>query len=81
MFEDREYVRFLVLYLSQGDTEETYYQLIFIMEMLEYLMKTIDGRSINKYLEKVSKHIKGIISDAPLKTVERYIEHEKNLQK
>ena len=80
MFQDREYVRFLILFLGQGDTEEIYFQLIFIMEMIEYLMKTIDGRSINKYLERVGKLIKTVISEAPLKIVEKYIEYEKKQQ-
>lgn len=30
--------------------------------MIEYLMKTIDGRAINKYLAKVSKIIRQAIS-------------------
>jgi hypothetical protein len=39
------------------------------MEMLEYLMKTIDGRYINKYLAKASKLIRDAVAEAPLKTV------------
>ena len=45
--------------------------------MIEYFMKTIDGRSINKYLEQVGKHIRAVISETPLKTVEHYIELER----
>lgn len=37
--------------------------------MIEYLMKTIDGRYINKYLAKVGRLIRKMVSDAPLKVV------------
>jgi hypothetical protein len=32
------------------------------MEMIEYLMKTIDGRYINKYLARVGKLIRKIVA-------------------
>ena len=47
--------------------------------MIEYLKKTIDRRSISRYLERVGEQVKKIISDAPLKLVEKYIEDEKSL--
>ncbi len=37
--------------------------------MIEYLMKTIDGRYINKYMARVSKLIRDAVAEAPLKTV------------
>jgi hypothetical protein len=46
--------------------------LLEIIEMLEYLLKTIDGRSINKYMSKVSKRLKGFASGTPLEAVNSY---------
>ena len=81
MLSDPDYDRYLSLNLNQDTQTEggIYFQLIFITEMIEYLMKTIDGRSINRYLERVGEQVKKIISDAPLKLVEKYIEDEKSL--
>ncbi len=40
--------------------------------MNEYLQKTIDGRSINKYLEKVSKLLKFFLQNIHLTVVEKF---------
>jgi phage terminase Nu1 subunit (DNA packaging protein) len=40
-------------------------------------MKTINGRYINRYLAKVGKHIRRIVSEIPLKIVDKYMEQEK----
>jgi hypothetical protein len=46
--------------------------LIEIIEMNEYLQKTIEGRSINKYLEKVSKLLKFFLQNIHLTVVEKF---------
>lgn len=47
------------------------------MEMIEYLMKTINGRYINKYLAKVVKYIRNAVAQAPLRVVELYNYNQK----
>lgn len=45
--------------------------------MLEYLLKTIDGRYINKYMTKVSKRMKLFMSTAPFRVINFYTENSK----
>lgn len=53
--------------------------ILFIIEMLEHLMKTISGRYINKYLLNTSKLLKKIMAECPLDIVINYIEQKKKL--
>lgn len=46
--------------------------------MLEYLMKTVDGRNINKYMSKVSKRLRFFIMNAPYRVVNLYTERSKS---
>lgn len=64
MLQDSLFRRYLASELGQetSDTEKHYFKLIAVMEMLEYLMKTIDGRYINKYMAKVSKLIRDAVA-------------------
>lgn len=45
--------------------------------MLEYLLKTIDGRYINKYMTKVSKILRGFMSNVPFRIINIYNETSK----
>lgn len=45
--------------------------------MLEYLLKTIDGRYINKYMTKVSKILRGFMSNVPFRIINLYNETSK----
>lgn len=47
--------------------------------MIEHLMKSIHGRYINKYLARVGKQIRRVVSEIPLKLIEKYIEEQKKL--
>jgi hypothetical protein len=49
------------------------------MEMLEYLLKTIDGRYINKYMTRVSKRLRTCMSSAPYRVINLYTETSKQL--
>lgn len=40
--------------------------------MLEYLLKTIDGRFVNKYITRVSKKLRSFMSNVPYKVVNRF---------
>lgn len=37
--------------------------------MLEYLLKTIDGRYINRYMNEVSERLKTYLTNAPYRVV------------
>ena len=45
--------------------------------MDEYLQKTIDGRYINKYLEKVSRQLKKNVANVHVSIVEKFQEKSK----
>lgn len=45
--------------------------------MLEYLLKTIDGRYINKYMTRVSKRMKLFMSTAPFRVINFFTENSK----
>lgn len=70
------------LYSQQQDPATERYDITFniieIIEMLEYLLKTIDGRYINKYISKVSKRMRSFIVSAPFKVANKYTEQSKN---
>ena len=46
--------------------------------MIEHLLKTMDGRYINKYMDKVKDNLKEIICEIPFKIAETYFEKLKN---
>ena len=48
-----------------------------IIEYLEYLLKTIDGRYINKYMSKVSKRMRTFVNNIPLGFANKYMETSK----
>jgi hypothetical protein len=64
MFSYKKFDRFLAIELGQENdqTEKNYSTLLTLMKMITYLMKTINGRYINRYLAKVGKHIRRIVS-------------------
>ena len=45
--------------------------------MLEYLLKTIDGRYINKYASRVSKRLRNFVMNAPFRVFNLYNERSK----
>ncbi len=45
--------------------------------MLEYLLKTIDGRYINKYMARVNKRMKTFMSTAPFRAINFYADYSK----
>jgi hypothetical protein len=45
--------------------------------MDEYLQKTISGRYINKYLAKVSRHLKRNVANLHLSIIDKFIDLSK----
>ena len=68
--EDKSFENYLTLILAQAaeDTSLTF-TILEIIEMLEYLLKTIDGRYINKYMMSVSKRLRGFVANTPYRVV------------
>ncbi len=42
----------------QSTKDDLYFRILDIIEMLEYLQKTMEGRYINCYMMQVSNHLK-----------------------
>ncbi len=53
------------------------FNILEIIEYLEYLLKTIDGRYINKYMSKVSKRMRTFVNNIPLDFANKYSELSK----
>lgn len=53
------------------------HKLLEIIEMIEYLQKTIDGRYINKYLAKVSRQLKKNVANVHITIVDKFNELSK----
>lgn len=59
--------------------QDTTYTIIEIIEYLEYLLKTIDGRYISKYMSRVSKRLKNFVSNIPMKEAQAYSDRSKQI--
>lgn len=79
----KEYETFLNLEISQQEPNGQRYELTFniieVIEMLEYLLKTIDGRYINKYMTRVSRRLKSFLGNSPFKVINQYMEYSKDI--
>jgi hypothetical protein len=45
--------------------------------MLEYLLKTIDGRYINKYMTRVSKRLRSFLGNSPFRVINLFMDSSK----
>lgn len=74
MFENKDFESHMSMLMSQVtvNSPEHAHTLLEIIEMDEYLQKTIDGRYINKYLEKVSIKLKKNVANVHLSIVEKF---------
>jgi hypothetical protein len=57
--------------------QDTTNTIIEIIEYLEYLLKTVDGRYINKYMSRVSKRLKTFVCNIPMKEAQTYSDRSK----
>jgi hypothetical protein len=79
MFNNKDFSSYMAMLMSQitASDPKVPHTIIEIIEMDEYLQKTIDGRYINKYLETVSKHLKKIVANINISIVDKFNEMSK----
>lgn len=76
--KDRDFEIYMNQVTTQDENrEEVIFNILEIIEYLEYLLKTIDGRYINKYMSKVSKRMRTFVNNIPLDFANKYMEISK----
>jgi hypothetical protein len=60
MFNDPDFCQYMTAVFNQVQSTKDllYFRILDIIEMLEYLQKTMEGRYINNYMAQVSSHLK-----------------------
>jgi len=74
MFKNKDFISHITMLMSQitANKPDIAHTILEIIEMNEYLQKTIDGRYVNQYLAQVSKQLKKNVANIHITIVDKF---------